>query len=490
MKTRTYIYSKITFCLGLILLTASSCEREISDQAIPATFPTTPFIYTDAPVGLTDDFFISFDPAFGANTEGFGTDDNIAFEGTSSIRIDVPTPSDPNGNFIGGIFKDRGVGRDLTGYDALTFWAKGTVTATVEVGFGTDFEANQFPVSTRFQLSTDWRKITIPIPDASRLTQEKGMFLFSAGSYDILQNDNPSLGTSFDDNIGFTMWFDELQFEKLGTIGQPRPVIFNGVDETTETFAGSTIQTTGVSYTANLASGVNQSVQLSTNYFTFSSSDTNIATVSETGEITVLNEGEATITAAIGNVDAVGSLTVTATGPFENAPEPMRPAVNVSSIYSDTYTGVTSLNPGTFNGSGVQIATSTFANNEHLIYGNLNFVGIGWDGTVDASSFTHVHVDVQLTSASDTSLIVELIDFGPNDTDNGLRGTDDSAGGFNASSQLREGQWVGIDIPLDQFTLRTGGGGSGSPNLSNIGYFVLVSNNGSFLIDNIYFYRD
>ncbi|WP_299050468.1 Ig-like domain-containing protein [uncultured Polaribacter sp.] len=490
MKTRKYKYSKITFCLSLILVIATSCEREISDNAVPATFPTTPFIFTDNPVGLTDEFFISFDPAVGANTEGFGTDNNVAFEGTSSIRIDVPTPSDPNGNFIGGIFKDRGAGRDLSGYDALTFWARGTVTATVEVGFGTDFELDQFPVSTRFQLSTDWRKITIPIPDASKLTQEKGMFLFSAGSFDILQNDDPALGSSFDDNIGFTMWFDEMQFEKLGTLGQLRPAIFNGVDEAVETFSGSSIQTTGISYTANLASGVNQTVQLSTNYFTFNSSDTNIATVSETGEITVLNEGTAVITAAIGDIDAAGSLTITATGPFENAPIPTRPAANVLSLYSDTYSGVTGLDPGTFNGNGVQIETSSFNNNQHIIYGNLNFVGIGWDGTVDVSSFTHIHVDVQLTSPPGTALTVELIDFGPNDTDNGLRGTDDTAGGFNATSQLTEGEWVGLDIPLNAFTLPTGGGGSGSPNLNNIGYFVLVSNRGSFLIDNIYFYRN
>jgi len=79
--------------LGLII----GCDRDISDDAALASFPNTAEIFTDNPVGLTDDFFISFDPVEGANTEGFGTDDNEAYQRTSSIRIEVPAPNDPNG---------------------------------------------------------------------------------------------------------------------------------------------------------------------------------------------------------------------------------------------------------------------------------------------------------------------------------------------------------------------------------------------------------
>jgi len=144
MKGLTYF--KNTLLTGLVIALTVSCERDISDDAIEATFPNTADIFTDIPVGLTDEFFISFDPNVGANTAGFGTDDNEAYVGTSSIRIDVPSPTDPDGNFIGGIFRDRGAGRDLSGYDALTFWAKGTLTGTIQVGFGTDFMTDTYPV--------------------------------------------------------------------------------------------------------------------------------------------------------------------------------------------------------------------------------------------------------------------------------------------------------------------------------------------------------
>ena len=110
--------------LSLLVLLAFGCTRDESDLPF-AKFPSTAEVFTDNPVGLTDEFFISFDPNGGANTEGFGTDENEFFEGTTSIRIDVPSPSDPDGNFIGGIFRDRGDGRDLTEYDALTFWEGG-----------------------------------------------------------------------------------------------------------------------------------------------------------------------------------------------------------------------------------------------------------------------------------------------------------------------------------------------------------------------------
>ncbi|NBC58445.1 MAG: hypothetical protein GVY05_09220 [Bacteroidetes bacterium] len=480
----TIKHTQILGLLLLILMTVS-CERDISEDAVPATFPTTAEVYTDNPVGLTDEFFISFDPAGGANPEAFGTDDNEAYLGSSSIRIDVPAPNDPNGNFVGGIFKDRGDGRNLTGYDALTFWVKGSLTGSLEAGFGTDFEIDEFPVSTFIDLATDWRKVIIPIPDPSRLVQEKGMFFFSAGSFDVLGNDNPDVATSFDDNVGYTIWIDEIRFEKLGTLGQGQPKIFNGVDETVETFSGSTIQTTGISYTANLPSGMNQSVQLSTNYFTFSSSNPDVATVTDTGEITVLTSGEATITATVGNLSADGSLQITSTGDFENAPDPTLPESDVLSIYSDFYSIIDGLDVGAFNNDGISIETQIFNGNELIEYQNLGFVGIGWNDTVDVSGFTHIHLDVQrLTSGS--NFIIELLDYGPDGIDNGFG--DGSAGGFNATSQMIDEEWVGLDIPLNSFTLPTGGGGAGNPNLNNLGNIILVSNSGAFLIDNVYFY--
>ena len=83
MKNRKYINfcSVAIFSFGMAIL--SSCEREFSDDVEFETFSTNGDIFTDSPVGITDEFFESFDPAVGANPNGFGTDDDVAFQGQS-----------------------------------------------------------------------------------------------------------------------------------------------------------------------------------------------------------------------------------------------------------------------------------------------------------------------------------------------------------------------------------------------------------------------
>jgi len=469
--------------VGLSVIVISSCEREVSDEAVLATFPNTAEVYTDNPVGLTDEFFISIDPLEGANPEAFNTDDSEAYLGTSSIIINVPAPNNPDGNFVGGIFRDRGDGRDLTGYDALTFWAKGSVNGTLSnVGFGNDFIEDKFPAARQgVQLTTDWRKYVVPIPDPSKLVQERGLFFFTAGGFDIIDNEPNG------NEVAWTFWLDEIRFEKLGTLGQERPNIFNAQDISLETFNGATIQTTGISYTVNSSNGQDITVQPSTNYFTFESSNPSVATISDSGEISVLTDGESRITAKIGNLDARGSLSLNSVGDFVSAPNPTLPEEDVLSIYSDFYSIYPGLNVGAFNNDGIEIEAQTFNGNELIEYQNLNFVGIGWNGVIDASTFTHIHLDVQRISPEST-FTVEILDYGPDEIDNGFN--DGSAGGFNATSQLITDEWVGLDIPLNAFTQSTGGGGSGNPNVDNLGNIILVSNSGTFLIDNIYFYTE
>lgn len=233
-------------------------------------------IFTDDPVGLTDEFFTSFDPATGANIEGFDVDNNEAFEGSSSIRIDVPTPTDPDGNYIGGVFLDRGAGRDLSGYDALTFWLKGSTTATVEsFGFGTDFEGGEYAVILEnVELSTAWKQVIIPIPDPSKLLAQKGMFRFSANS-------------ASNNGVGYTFWMDEIRFEKLGTLGQPRPAIQGGQDQVGQANVDASLQLQFLTYTANKANGEDVTVIARPSYFDFETSNPFVASVDELGIVTV-----------------------------------------------------------------------------------------------------------------------------------------------------------------------------------------------------------
>ena len=134
MKNIKFIYSKIILLSGLLFLFTVSCEREISDEVEFATFAKTGEIFTDSPIGLGSDFYFPFG---GSKATAWTVDESEGYESVASMRFDVPNVGDPDAklSFTGGAFFST-AGRNLSGYNVLTFWAKGLQAATIEIGFG------------------------------------------------------------------------------------------------------------------------------------------------------------------------------------------------------------------------------------------------------------------------------------------------------------------------------------------------------------------
>ena len=130
MKNRKLIDLRKTFMLGLVLTLALGCERDLSDDATPATFAKTGEVFLDTPVGMGTDFYFPF---AGSKLEA-ASFDGEGFESTNSVRVDVPNPDDVNGNYAGAIFRVDGAGRDLTDFDAVTF-ARCDFDIPVELAF-------------------------------------------------------------------------------------------------------------------------------------------------------------------------------------------------------------------------------------------------------------------------------------------------------------------------------------------------------------------
>lgn len=128
MKNIRFINFKGMTLLLLILMLAIGCERELSDNATVAIFSTTGEVFTDGPVGLGEDFYFPF----GGSKFDAASFDGEGFESLVSIRIDVPNADDPTGNYAGAILRVDGAGRDLRGYDALTFYAKASQGVAVD----------------------------------------------------------------------------------------------------------------------------------------------------------------------------------------------------------------------------------------------------------------------------------------------------------------------------------------------------------------------
>ena len=480
MKNTKRIYVKFTLLLGLIFAVSVSCEREVSDEVDFARFTNSPDVYIDGFSGG-----LEYLPFGGSKLDAFSVDGEVKYKGTNSMRFDVPNFGDPGGSFAGAIFPDYG-GRDLSGYDALTFWAKATKAATInEIGFGQDFGENKYLVTkNNLRISTTWTKYVIPIPDPSKLTAENGMFWYAEG---------PENGD------GYTFWIDELKYEKLGTVAQPRPAIFGGEDLEAEAFLNiqGLIPREGLTQTFNLASGINETVNAAPSYFTFSSSNVDVVRVSELGVLSPVGLGTAEITATLGGVKAEGSALLQVSGGFEFAPVPTRNAADVISIFSDAYTNVPVDNYNGFfggqttTGGAIEIIEDV---ENIIIYENLNFVATSFTSpTIDASGMTFLHVDIRTEESIDPgdSIVIELIDFG---ADNEFGGGNDTGGGVTfTGGDLESGTWISLDIPLASFTNNTGGGLSGFVNgaRANVAQLVFASGGISTLtVDNMYFYTE
>ncbi len=466
MKNNMYKYIRFSLLLTLVLAVFTNCERDVSDEVEFATFPANGEVFIDGfSAGLNYFPFVGD----GADPEAFTVVTDDVFLGTSAMRFDIP--SFGNG-FLGAAFNTT-ANRDLSGFDALTFYAKASQAASInQVGFGVSAEtANKFLVSANnLNVSTRWEKYVIPIPDPSKLINETGLLFIAEGA-------------SFEgDEGGYVLMLDEVQFEKLGTLAQPKPAIFNGADLVTQTFNGSNILITGLTQTLNTASGVNQTVSAAPSYFTFTSTNPDVARVNELGEITVVGAGTAEVTAIIAGVKAAGSIEITSTGDIVSAPTPPFPASEVISLFSNQYADVpVDTYRADFGGTG--LSEISVDGDDFLFYTNLDFVGIQFQNpTIDATGKSSLYMDIFTNDVATANFQIQVRDRGTNgqiDTNifTGQPIEDDAEVRLDLTpAQIPTGQWITVEIPLT---------GTLTNQKNNLAQIVFVGNI-DFLLDNVY----
>jgi hypothetical protein len=455
--------------VGIFATLLFGCERDMTDLE-PATYSTNPEVFIDGFSGG-----LNYAAFSGSVPAAFNVDNEVTPNNSSaSMRFEVPNYGDPRGAYAGGTYF-TGVGRDLSGYNALTFWAKASKNATLDVvGFGNDLGANKYQVSVNgLNMNTNWKQYILPIPDPSKLSIERGMFFYSEGP---------------EDQQGYTFWIDEVKFEKLGTITPPTASILNGQDEVVSSETGANITLTGLNTTINLPNGINQNATASPYYYTFASSNTAVATVSEAGVVTVVGAGDAVITAQMGDLPAVGSLTINSIGtpiqPTVAAPTPTVDASKVISMFSNAYDNVTI---DTWNThwlySTAEESFIQIAGDDVIRYRNLNFVGIEFSSqTIDATNMTHFHLDIWTPDPTNApkSFKALLVDFGANNTYGG--GDDVSHEVTITAPTLSTENWVSLNIPLTNFT--------GLTSKAHLAQLVLSGDLPNIYLDNVYFYNN
>ena len=467
------IFNKHNINLSLLvalLIVVSGCERELSDDAVLPSFASTAEVFTDDFIGMGSDFYFPFADA---KPDVFSVDITEGFESNASIRMDVPNATDPGGSYAGAIFRVEGAGRNLTSYDALTFYVKASTGVKLgDVGFGIDYEGDKYRVSTNnVNVGTNWSKVIVPIPDASKLLNERGLFWFAAGT----QGTNGS---------GYALWFDEIKFEKLGNVGTPTATIFNGANTSVQAFVGSTLPITGLTTVFNLVNGQDVSIASAPAYYNFISSDTAVASVDELGIVTIKANGQAEITATLAGKAAAGKLQIGSSGALPTAPTPTHPQANVLSLFSDAYTAATLINyaPG-FGGSSTTTTLVETGNGQVLDYKTNNYTGIMFnEDPLDGSTMGFLHLDVYVQNSGGT-IGIQIRDIGGNksletDVNTGFPQGDDKDYRQDITGFI-SGAWKSFDIPL---------GGDIANQKSNLGALI-ITGGPNFILDNIYFYK-
>lgn len=464
MKTFSKLNAKITAIFCTVLLCMTSCRNDDSVLS-EATFPSNGDVFID---GFSSG--LKYAAFGGAVPNAFQVDTDVTHANSaSSMRFDVPNAGNPAGAYAGGTFFVDG-GRNLSGYNTLTFWAKATNSVVIgEVGFGNDLGENKFITTyNNLQISSVWTKYYIPIPDPSKLTKEKGLFYFSSGPVN---------------GLGYTFWIDDVQFENLGTIKQSESAILNGVDQTITSYVGLTYPIDGLKSIFNLPNGTDQAVNASKAYFNFMSSNPNVATVDNNGLVSILSAGNAIITASLNGEPSSGSLIINSLGTFTSAPTPTANPANVISLFSDAYTNYP---VEYYNGYWQPYQTTQSAdfsvNGDNILnYTNFNFVGIQFSTPpLNATSMTHFHVDLYFPNPiqAGANMKINIVNFG---ADGAFGGNDDSNHVTTIpTSSLSPGNWIGIDIPFSAMP--------GLTSRSNLAQVIFEGTSiSNFYADNIYF---
>lgn len=171
--------------------------------------------------------------------------------------------------------------------------------------------------------------------------------------------------------------------------------------------------------------------------------------------------------------------TVEMTGPVPS-PTPNKLPESVISLFSNAYTNVT-VDTWRTDWSQADLEETDIEGNDIKKYSNLNFVGISTESAqIDATGMTHFRTDIYSLDAE--TFRVKLVDFGPNGVFDG--------GGDDVEHEvvfdgIAQGEWVTLDIPLEDFT-----GLTTRAHISQLIYSAAPAGENTVLIDNVFFYDD
>jgi uncharacterized protein YjdB len=439
---------------------------------------------------------------FGGAANDVTIDTTEKNNGRNSLKFVVTSSATA---YSGGAFV-ASVPRNLSAFNALTFWAKASTSNTLPVtGIGNDAATFQgfSAESLDIPLTGTWTKYIIPIPVPSKLTANKGLFHLADGT-----------------NKSYTIWLNDIQYENLPSSEVGPPTLTGtsvGWESAITLAAGDTHQIpyppSTVGFALPVLPHIGRLTNVSFRYFDLTSSAPSVATVNADGLVTGVSAGAANVTATLNGltIPGQGAFTVSGTaapGPTAPPTAPTPLAADAISLLSTTYTGTAadkSANVETWltawSGGGSTVADFTIPGTTHVVkkYEAKNYIGIEFIGgnntagdpllgtkQIDLATpgMTNFHMDVWTPDGS--HMVVKLQDAGP---DKVVGTADDSTritmGGVAISGQ---NQWVSLDFQISSLAVQQAAWTG-----RNVAQIVISLDTpiagGTFYLDNLYFYK-
>ena len=472
MRSRALLAISLSLVAAAGLLAGCS-GRDINGLDETATARVEPLVFDET---FGDDvYFQAFSGTYlkAVSIDSVAAHDNLlyAHDSYQSLKVVVPGENSALGAYAGGVLTSVAP-RDLTGFNALTFWARSSVLSQLnEAGFANDNTGTSLYSAGRsaIPLTMAWTYVVVPIPSPQKIIAERGLFTFAEGF-------------EANNRTGHTLWFDDIKYQNLANVVRVSAQM-PSVNKQYLVGSNATIEGTTTTFTVD---GANVTVNHMPTYFDFTSSNPAVAVV-EGRRIRVVGAGVDTITAKLDTLTVQGRVIITSfTPPAAAAPAPTVPAADVISLYSDTYGNwtVDSWNPH-WTYSTTQNETYVLNDNANIMYTTFNFVGIEFrNHPIDAGAMTHLHLDVYAPQGGEFQ--VKLVNFGGvNGSMNGQVGLS-----FNATTTpaFSSGGWCQLEIPMSAFVFPAG------VTPTRLGQLVLSTPDGDnatplVLVDNIYWHR-
>jgi hypothetical protein len=444
---------------------SASVDGKSADATINVSPTTTP-VFTD---GYAPG--VSF-TAFGGSVNALAVDATEHHGGASSLKIAVPATG-----YTGGALT-AAAPKNLSLYNAVTFWAKASKAATLNVaGFGNDAQSGpSFSAeAANVPLTTTWTRYVIPVPAPAKLNANVGLFHFAEGA----------------EEGAYSIWMDDIQYENLpaAELGQATSATLGATAATVEIGKTAALPSSNTVTYANPALTL---TNVSTRYFDLASSAPSVATVSADGTLKGLAIGTSTLTAKLGALDVPGSILATVIAPIVPTVAPPAPTVDPSKVISlltKAYTNrpVDTWGTAWSNGNaGANLTELTVGGDLIKKYAKISYVGVEFTGAnvIDASGMTYFHVDVWTPDMK--AFQVKLVDFG---ADGAYGGGDDTEAVFTADASTTpaltgQKQWASLNIPLANFNM----------NKKHLAQLLFVATGadagvGTAYIDNVYFHN-